>query len=252
MTVAGVPSPAISIIIDDLGYQLSAGLRVVGFPGPLACSLIPYTPYAIPLAEAAYRAGKEVMLHLPMESSTGVSPVRGGLFHAMDHSEFSRVVRADLTMIPHVRGINNHMGSLLTSRPVAMSWLMAEIKRHDGLFFVDSRTTAATVALNAAREAKIAATRRDVFLDNIPHSAAVRDQFTRLVALAHAQGTAVGIAHPRPATLNVLADLLPRLATLGVSLIPISETIIRRSSQRPTRNPYGPLPDVEKISRSLK
>ncbi|CAK0774611.1 conserved hypothetical protein [Gammaproteobacteria bacterium] len=250
MTIAETPTPAISLVIDDLGYVLGPGLRVAALPGPVACSILPHTPYAAPLAEAAHRAGKEVMLHLPMESQDGMSLGPGGLLHTMSQTELSRILDADLALIPHVRGVNNHMGSLLTRQPVAMAWVMAEIKHHNHLFFIDSRTTPATVALDAAQKAGLSATRRDLFLDNTAQPAAVRTQFARLVALARVQGTALGIAHPRPATLQVLEEMLPRLSALGVRLTPVSAIVARRAAEPAllqAHNPYGPLPGVEGI-----
>ena len=248
VVVADRAPPTIGLVIDDVGYTLALGLRVVSLPGPLACSIIPYTPYATQLAEAAHRAGKEVMLHLPMESRDGSYLGPGGLNHTMTHTELSRVLRADLALVPYVRGVNNHMGSLLTQDAHAMSWVMAEIKQHDGLFFIDSRTTAATVALDAAQEAGLSATRRDLFLDNVPQASAIRTQFARLVALARVQGTAIGIAHPRPVTVEVLEEVLPRLSALGVRLALVSETVARRAAEPAllkAHNPYGFLPGVD-------
>ncbi len=249
LVVAGQAVPSISLIIDDVGYTLAPGLRVVALPAPLACSIIPYTPYAAQLAEAAHRANKEVMLHVPMESEDGSPLGPGGLTHAMAHAELSRVLRADLALVPYVRGVNNHMGSLLTKDATVMAWIMAELKGQDSLFFIDSRTTPATVALDTAQKVGLVATRRDLFLDNVPEASAIRTQFARLVALARLQGTAVGIAHPRPATLAVLADLLPRLSGLGVRLAPISETVVRRASNPEllAHNPYGALPGADHI-----
>ena len=250
VAIAGVSTPAISIIIDDLGYLLTTGLRVVALPGSIACSILPQTPYAAVLAKAAHRAGKDVMLHLPMESQDGTSLGPGGIRHTMTHVELIRIFQTDLAMIPYVVGVNNHMGSLLTRQPIAMAWLMEEIKHHHGLFFIDSRTTTATIALKTAQSTGITATRRDVFLDNNRTPAAIRMQFSRLVALARIQGTAIGIGHPHPATLQILEELLPRLATLGVALRPISETVARRSlapALLEEHNPYGPLPDIAGI-----
>ncbi len=238
--VAGPTAPTVSLIIDDLGVALEPGLRVVALPGPLACSILPSTPHATHLAEAAHRAGKEVMLHLPMEAEEGLFLGQGGITHTMTHAALSRVVRMDLSLIPYVRGVNNHMGSLLTQNRTTMAWVMADLRERPGLFFIDSRTTPATVALEAAQAAGLSATRRDLFLDNVPQPVDVRIQFARLVALARLQGTAVGIAHPRPATLDMLKEMLPRLAALGVRLVPISETVARRAAEpTPLHNPYS-------------
>jgi hypothetical protein len=61
-------APRIAIIIDDLGYHLAAGHRAVGLPGPVACAILPGTPGSVQLAQAAWQHGKEVLLHLPLQS----------------------------------------------------------------------------------------------------------------------------------------------------------------------------------------
>jgi len=113
----------------------------------------------------------------------------------------------------------------LTRHPGTMAWLMDAIAQRGDLFFVDSRTTSATVAEQLAVEYGIPNTSRNVFLDNEPNPAAVRAQFRKLLAMARRNGTALGIGHPYPGTLEVLADELRRLEQQGVQLIPVSQLI---------------------------
>jgi len=246
--IAGATSPAISLIIDDLGYLRAAGLRVVALPGAVTCSILPHTPYAVMLARAAQLAGKEVMLHIPMEARDNAALGPGALRQAMSRAEFTRVLRSDLALIPNLVGVNNHMGSWLTQQPVAMSWLMEELKRHPGIFFLDSRTTAATVAQDTAQAMGVATTRRDLFLDNRQDGAAIRVQLMKLIDLARVQGTAVAIGHPHPTTLQVLEEFLPRLSGLGVRLRPISETVARRVAEPSLRLVLESAPMLSRLS----
>ena len=48
------PSPRIAIIIDDLGWQLAPGQRVIDLPGPVACAVLPETPLGAKVAELAH------------------------------------------------------------------------------------------------------------------------------------------------------------------------------------------------------
>jgi polysaccharide deacetylase 2 family uncharacterized protein YibQ len=139
-------SPVISIIIDDMGKTMEDGRRVLRLPGPVACAFLPRAPHTGELATEAHGRGKEVMLHLPMDSVDGRRLDAGAVTLNMTHKEFARVVEANLAAVPYVQGINNHMGSLLTRHPGHMLWLMEELQRHPRMFFVDSRTTVATVA----------------------------------------------------------------------------------------------------------
>ena len=222
--------PRIAIIIDDLGYQRSAGQRAVALPGPVACAVLPLTPRASELAEAAHAAGKEVLLHLPLQSLGEQDPEPGGIVLDMSRAQLAQAFAGSLRSVPHVIGVNTHQGSLLTQHPGHMHWLMQEIGARDDLFFVDSYTTAGSVALKLAREAGIAAVRRDVFLDPDREPDTVAREFSRLKQMAREKGMAVGIGHPYPATLALLERELPRLAGEGIELVGIGEYI--RHAQR--------------------
>ena len=218
-------APAIAIVIDDLGKQLEPGRRVVALPGPVACAFLPREPYSVALADAAHHSGKEVMLHLPMESVDGRPLDQGAVTLDMTENEFLRAVQANLALLPHVVGINNHMGSLLTRHPGHMSWLMSEIRRRQPMFFVDSRTTVATVARQVALENDVPSIDRNVFLDNELDEAKIALQFRRLVKLARKEGSALAIGHPHPETLALLERLIPALARQGVQLLSVRELI---------------------------
>jgi uncharacterized protein len=218
-------TPSIAIIIDDLGNKLHQGERAVQLPGPVALSFLPHTPHTEVLANQAYAAGKEVMLHLPMESETGTRMGPGGITSHMTEQQVQQTTRGALASIPHVSGLNNHMGSLLTRHPGAMAWLMDTVKEHGGLFFVDSRTTGKTVAMAAAIERELPTAMRDVFLDHVPDKRAIRKEFRRLIRLAKKHGYAVGIGHPHPATMAVLKQELAKLDSSGVKLIPVSQIV---------------------------
>ncbi|MEK7321976.1 MAG: divergent polysaccharide deacetylase family protein [Pseudomonadota bacterium] len=223
--------PLIAIIIDDVGDNLHNGLRVIDLPGPVAAAFLPHTRYARRLARLAHRRDKEVMLYLPMEAADGAATGPGSVTLAMTEQEFINIVEADLADIPHVTGINNHMGSLLTQQPGPMRWLMQAINRRGQLlFFVDSRTTAATVAQKVAAENGVPNLRRDVFLDNDPAPEAIAVQFKRLLGIARRRGSAVAIGHPHGTTLNFLEQHLPQLAGLGIRLV-----AVRTLLQQPAR-----------------
>jgi uncharacterized protein len=219
------PKPHIALIIDDIGDNLRLGRRAIRLPGNVTCAFLPHTTYARQLAAAAHKREKQVMLHLPMESEEGKAPGPGALTLDMTKSEFIHTVKSDLEAIPYVAGINNHMGSLMTQHPGDMRWLMQEINRHAGLFFLDSRTTDLTVAQQLAQESGVPNLRRDIFLDNDQDPAAIAAQFSQLIALAKRHGTAVAIGHPHPSTLRFLEEQLPRLGDEGIELVSVSDLI---------------------------
>ena len=226
------PAPAIVIIIDDLGHARVNGQRVAALPAPVACAILPHTPFAANIASHAHRAGKEVMLHLPLEPAYRDSFAVGAIDIDTTQAQLERILAADLASVPHVVGVNNHMGSLLTQHPGHMQWLMQELNDHGELFFVDSYTSESSVALLMAQEAGIPSTRRDVFLDNTPTEAAIDREFQRLKKLARQNGIAIGIGHPYPATIDYLEKVLPRLKAEGIRVISVADSIRYRSSVR--------------------
>lgn len=212
----------IALIIDDLGNHQTAGEAALKLPGPVTYAFLPHTPFALEQASKAHQLQKEVMLHLPMESHNGNRLGDGGLMLSMRKREFLNTLQAALDSVPHVAGINNHMGSLLTRDPTSMRWLMSSL-RNAGLFFIDSRTTEKTVAAKVADKNLVLSASRDVFLDNQEDAQSIRGQLSKLIDQARKNGSAIGIGHPYPATLAVLAEELPKLMAQGVELVPASK-----------------------------
>lgn len=218
------PAPRIAIIIDDLGYHVGAGRRVIALPGPVVCAILPGTPGSRLLARTAYEAGKEVLLHLPLQAVGHDGPPEpDGITLDMGRERFSATFASALGSVPFASGVNSHRGSLLTRHPGHMRWLMEDILDADGLYFVDSYTTHHSVALQIAREQGVPAIRRDVFLDAEPGT--VEEEFARLKSIARERGIAVAIGHPYPSTLAFLERVIPRLVEDGIQLVPLKDLI---------------------------
>lgn len=227
-----VAGPVVSIVVDDLGDRLKRAAQVVELPGPVVCAVLPRSPHARRVAEMAHRRGKEVIVHLPMETVGDEALGPAGLRADMVRGRFVAGLRASLNRVPHAIGASNHMGSLLTQRHRPMRWLMQELARKNRLF-LDSRTTAATVAERQAERAGIDFVRRDVFLDQPSGREAVERALGHLAREARRRGYAVGVAHPGAATLAVLRARLPRLTEAeGVRLVGLRQLLARERAQR--------------------
>lgn len=222
--VAQAQTVFISIILDDMGGRLAEGRRVLQLPAPIACAFLPLAPYTQQLAQEAHLKNKEVLLHLPMQAMQLRRLDRGGVTLDMHEAEFLRVLREDIKRIPHIVGINNHMGSLLTQHPGHMQWLMDEMGRQKGLFFIDSRTTHASVAYRLAQENNIPSAQRDVFLDSEQDVVKIERQFDALIRQAKKTGYAIAIGHPYPETLSVLEKRLTQLDK-NIKVIPIAQIL---------------------------
>lgn len=233
--------PMVAIIIDDLGNSFSEGKQAVDLPGPVACAILPHTEFSRQLADLAYARHKQVLLHLPMEAVSDKPLGPGGIRLDMTQAQIQDAVRDDIQSIPHVIGVNNHEGSLMTQHPGDMAWVMQVLAKTPGLFFVDSYTSTDSVAYGVAREYGVPAARRNVFLDDIETQPAVEYQFRRLLSIARRDGFALAIGHPHPATMAVLARDLPLLDAEGFKLVPVSE-IVNLQQTHPLRLPVTLFP----------
>jgi polysaccharide deacetylase 2 family uncharacterized protein YibQ len=218
--------PKVAIIIDDLGYRSAEGQRAVRLPGPVAVAILPHTPHAAVLAREADARGKEVVVHVPMEALTSAELLGPGALELdQTRAELATALADDLAAVPHALAVSNHMGSSLTREAVPMRWIMEELKAREPLFFVDSYTTAESVALQAAREAGVRALRRDVFLDGDRTPEGLEREWLRLLSRARERGFALAIAHPHGATLDFLERALPTLTEQDVRLVTLAELL---------------------------
>lgn len=221
----------IAIIIDDIGHDRRAGERAINIQAHLTFAVLPKTQHAVRLASYAHSAGKEVMVHLPMENT--MNKPLGGLALTRDLSEQDIAIVLDqaVRLVPFATGINNHMGSSLTQEPQAMVWLMRAVRRHK-LFFVDSRTTHKSVASEIATQENIRTASRDVFLDNDRSLYGIDKEFRRLLTVAKRRKTAIAIGHPYPSTLQYLEHAIPMLEQEGIKIISVSEMLELRQAAR--------------------
>jgi polysaccharide deacetylase 2 family uncharacterized protein YibQ len=215
----------VAIIIDDLGYDRHLAEKLINLNASLTVAILPHSPHQETIARLAHDRGLEVMLHLPMEpvEYPEVNPGPGGLLAAMGPDELLRVLEENLAAVPHVKGVNNHMGSKLTARSEQIYQVFSALKRY-GLFFIDSRTTTESVCRASARLFQIPFAQRDVFLDHILEGAFIRKQLRELVRIAQLKGEAVGIAHPHPLTYTILKEELPALHQ-QVEIVPASRLV---------------------------
>jgi hypothetical protein len=166
------------------------------------------------------------MLHLPMqpEGASRASPGKGEIRIGMTGPEVERTLQSDLASVPHAVGVNNHMGSRATADPRLMAAVMRSLAKHH-LYFVDSRTTAASLALDAARQQGLPAFYRSVFLDDTKTVFYTRGQLRQFRRVLEEQGAALAIGHPYPTTITALAKFLPELERDDVQLIPASRLV---------------------------
>lgn len=221
----------VAIIIDDIGYNKGQGINAIALPGDVTYAIIPHSPNAVFLAKYAKQQQKEIMLHAPMSNISHRPMGQSGLKESMGETDFTQVLTRAIKSVPHISGVNNHMGSLLTQKHLPMEWTMKELNKH-GLYFIDSRTTSHSVAWKTAQKRNVPSLKRDVFLDHDRNPERINDQFGEFIAIAKLRGYAIAIAHPYPETLTYLKENLSRLSSQGIRLVPASVLVSRYSPNR--------------------
>jgi hypothetical protein len=210
--------PQLAIVIDDLGNDRGQADSLFRLAYPLTISVLPHEANSGEIAEEAHRRGYQVMLHLPMASNAGDKEEVVELHPGMPAAAVEKTFADMLDTVPYAAGVNNHEGSLGTSDQKLMDDLMPLLHQRK-LFFIDSRTTAATVAESTAHAAGVATARRNVFLDDQQSVPAIRKQFELAIHDAREKGTALAIGHPHATTLEVLNEMLPEAQRQGVRLV---------------------------------
>lgn len=225
------PPPAggevrLALVIDDLGRSLEDVRSFEELGVPVTYAVLPFESRTPDVVEALQSRGAEILLHLPMEGRGGANPGPGALLAGMSPDELVAATRAALAAVPPARGVNNHMGSVLTADGPSMA-LILEVVAADELFFLDSRTSPESVGYRMAVERGLPAAERDVFLDPDPADEAVRFQFRRMLEVGRRQGAAIAIGHPLPGTLRVLREEVPKAVAQGYRFVPVSYLLDR-------------------------
>jgi polysaccharide deacetylase 2 family uncharacterized protein YibQ len=215
----------LAIILDDLGSDRAAADRIFALPYPLTISVLPHHAHSVEIAEQAHRRGYEVLLHLPMQSVGNETPEAQELHPGMPADDIPVLFEQLIESVPNATGVNNHQGSEATADPALMEELMPVLQKWN-LFYVDSRTTAATVAYDTAQRLGVRSAFRNVpFLDDVQEVSAVRKQIELALRGAKEKGEAIAIGHPHPATLEALSEVLPQAEARGVHLVYASDLV---------------------------
>jgi uncharacterized protein len=228
--VASVPDhrPAVAVVIDDLGLHRRGTAALNRLRAPLTLAFLPYATDLDEQTSAARAAGHELLVHVPMEPRSDDWPGPNALTSQLGPAELVSRLRSHLRSFRGFVGVNNHMGSLLTTDVQRMAILMAELRQRD-LLFLDSRTTPQSVAAREAERSRVPFAERDVFIDNELDLQAVLRALAQAETIARRQGHAVAIGHPHDVTIAALQRWLPGLDARGIALVPISAIVARQS-----------------------
>lgn len=225
--VSGTKQGELAILIDDFGYQGEGTAEMLALPIPLTAAIMPFSANAAADAEAVRQAGKEVFIHMPMESLTGKPEWVGekGIFRSMSEAEIRQRVEEACTLLPDAVGLNNHMGSAIMEDRRCLSAVM-EVLGEKELLFVDSLTSAKSLGQEIAAEKGVSFYGRNVFLDSTDSIEEVKANLRKAAEIALEKGEALAIGHVGPeggkVTARAIGELIGELEKTGIRFVPVS------------------------------
>jgi len=231
----------LAIVIDDFGYRPKEENQVLQMPAAISVAVLPDATHAREMAVKAHKTGHEVLIHLPMAPLSKQPLEKNTLTPDMSSTEIARIIQLAAEHVPYAVGLNNHMGSKMTSSLPGMIKVM-QVLSHYNYYFLDSMTIGNSQSVKAAQGTGVKVLKRRVFLDDTQNEADIRQQFLRAVKLAERDGYAIAIGHPHPTTVRVLQQMLPHLPA-DITLVRPSQLLnesVRSSAARPDKAPTAP------------
>lgn len=226
----------LAIVIDDFGYRPQSENQVLAMPQAISVAVLPNAPHAHEMATKAHNGGHEVLIHLPMAPLSKQPLEKDTLRPEMSSDEIERIISDAVSKVPYAVGVNNHMGSAMTSSLFGMQKVMQALSRYN-LYFLDSMTIGNSQAMRAAAGTGVKVIKRKVFLDDSQNEGEIRRQFNRAVELARRNGSAIAIGHPHPATVRVLKQVIYDLPA-DITLVRPSDLL--NEPQTDTSTPNNP------------
>lgn len=218
----------LAIVIDDFGYNGEGTDEMLALPIPLTVAVMPFSEYSKQDAEKAEAAGKEIIIHMPMEAYKGKPEWVGkkGIFRTMKDEEIKASVDEAFSILPNAVGMNNHMGSAIMEDKRCLGVIMDGIKERDG-YFLDSVTTAKSQGKVIAEEKGVPYLARKVFLDSTDDIEVVKKNLRKAAEIALKDGEAVAIGHVGPEggniTVGAIESLIPEFEKAGITFVTASE-----------------------------
>ena len=218
----------LAILIDDFGYCGEGTAEMLALPIPFTAAVMPFSSCTEQDAALVRQAGKEIFIHMPMESLTGKKEWVGekGIFRNMTAAEIRNRVEEAFAILPDAVGLNNHMGSAIMEDERSLSAVL-EVLQEKNMIFVDSVTTGKSLGRKIAGEKGITFLARDVFLDSTDDVNVVKANLRKAAEVSLEKGYALAIGHVGPeggmVTVQAIRELIPELEAAGVTFVTVSQ-----------------------------
>jgi len=221
--------PILALVIDDLIKKNYWTDRLFSFSYTLNLAIIP-TSHAKELIKEAEKKDWYIIMHTPMESISYPNDAKYLISYpilaGMSEEEIKNILEKNLNFFGDypIEGINNHMGSKVTSDPETMKNLF-EVLREKKLFFLDSKTTSKSVGRKVAREMGVPFLENNLFLDHENNKEKIRMRFIQAKKIAEIKGRAIVICHLRPYTIEVMEELEKNNFFNDIELVKLKELL---------------------------
>ncbi|MDR9616957.1 divergent polysaccharide deacetylase family protein [Providencia rettgeri] len=223
MVCLQVSAAKLAIVIDDFGYRVKEDNQILALPAAVTIAILPSSPHGREMAEKAHQQGRDILIHMPMKPLSNQPLEKDTLSPSMSAEDIDQLIKNAIKRVPYAKGMNNHMGSEMTSSLPGMRNVMHSLSQSN-LFFLDSVTIGNTQVKNAAKEYGVPTLRRHIFIDNHQSEEETRGQLNKAVAYARKHGSAVAIGHPHPSTVRALQKYLPQLPA-DIELVAVSSLL---------------------------
>lgn len=212
-------------VFDDAGHNLEQLQYFLDLPFPCTIAVLPKLPNSRETARRIRAAGKELILHQPMQAlNPNINPGDGAVKPGMDREEIKKIVASNVEEIGPIAGMNNHEGSLITSDEKAMEAVL-ELCREKNIYFLDSRTSSKSVVPQVAKKLNMNIWERAVFLDNKRDKAYMKKQIIEGLEIASQRGEAIMIGHVFTVDLAILLkEMYSDLTQEGYTFSTISKS----------------------------
>lgn len=223
-----VPHRQMAIIIDDVGNDMKGTAEILAMPVKLTVAVMPFLSTTKKDAIAAHEKGMDVIVHMPMEPKKGrpewLGP--GAITSNLTDEEVRERIEKAIADVPYAIGMNNHMGSKITSDKRIMS-IVLDVCRERGLFFVDSRTNFRSVVGELAIAKNMPPIGNDIFLDDHNTKQRIRKQMDLATQRALDKGMCVVIGHVGQSGLNTSAVVRESISRLQgqIKFVGISDLV---------------------------
>lgn len=228
------PAARLALVLFGFGDDGAQARAFLALRVPFAAAIVPGGKSSADLFRAAHAAGREVVLHMPLEpvNYPQVNPGPGTLLVTMPPAKISGIVKRWLDRSGPVVAAANHMGSLATQDMTVIGAVYRELKRRH-VPFVHVRPAAGAVCRSLAADMGVVYEEPGAVLDAEPRGKdvkALEKRWAEILKQARARGRLVVWVRATPLTRQWLPRATAPKKLEGVDLAPLSG-VMRRPAE---------------------